>query len=154
MNQTTFSIDAHVKGTMKINVKDGSEYFRGLLLLIRRDHRVTASEANMMRRVGKALGFEREFCETAIREILENKFVVDEPPRFSTRDLAIKFLSDALTLAGIYDESDGSDESWLKSFAENNGLNLERFLREKSEAARKRKDVYAPLEVEGLTVEY
>jgi hypothetical protein len=139
---------------MKISVKDGSEYFRGLLLLIRMDQRVTDSEASIMKRVGKALGFEREFCENAIEEILNNTFVADDPPRFSTRDLAIKFLSDALTLVSVDDGTLGSEESWLKSFAENNGLNLERFLREKENASRKRKDVYAPLEVEGLIVEY
>jgi hypothetical protein len=139
---------------MNINVKDGSEYFRGLLLLISIDRRITPSETALMKRVGKALGFEKDFCENAIQEILDNKFVDDDPPRFSTRDLAIKFLSDALTLAGLDDELQGSEESWLKSFAEHNGLNLERFLREKENASRKRKDVYAPLEVEGLTVEY
>ena len=139
---------------MKIGVKDGSEYFRGLLLLIRMDRRVTASEAIIMKRVGKALGFEKDYCENAIKEILNNQFVANDPPRFSTRDLAIKFLSDALTLVGIDDGTLGSEESWLKSFAENNGLNLERFLREKENASRKRKDVYAQLEVEGLIVEY
>jgi len=139
---------------MKIGVKDGSEYFRGLLLLIRMDRRVTASEAIIMKRVGKALGFEKDYCENAIKEILNNEFVANDPPRFSTRDLAIKFLSDALTLVGIDDGTLGSEESWLKSFAENNGLNLERFLREKENASRKRKDVYAQLEVEGLIVEY
>ena len=139
---------------MKIGVKDGSEYFRGLLLLIRMDRRVTASEAIIMKRVGKALGFEKDYCENAIKEILNNEFVANDPPRFSTRDLAIKFLSDALTLVGIDDGTLGSEESWLKSFAENNGLNLERFLREKENASRKRKDVYAQLEVEALMVEY
>jgi hypothetical protein len=50
---------------MTITVKDGSEYFRGLLLLIAKDHRITEEETTLMKRIGKTLGFENDFCDNA-----------------------------------------------------------------------------------------
>jgi hypothetical protein len=65
---------------MNISVIDGSSYFKGLLLLIRKDRRITESEVRLVKRVGKALGFESRFCGNAIHEILENSYIADTPP--------------------------------------------------------------------------
>jgi hypothetical protein len=132
---------------------DGSNYFRGLLLLIRKDRNASHPEIELMKRIGKALGFETEFCNNAIDEILENKFIVDEPPQFSTKELARKFITDGLTLAASDKEIHPSEEQWLKSTVEKNGLQVEWFLQER-ENATKRKGHYAYLEVDELTVEY
>ena len=70
---------------MNISVVDASNYFKGLLLLIRKDRKVTESEVEFMRHIGKALGFERQFCENAIQGILENEHIRDQPPRFATK---------------------------------------------------------------------
>jgi hypothetical protein len=139
---------------MTITVKDGSEYFRGLLLLIGKDRRITVAETVLMKRIGKALGFEKNFCDNAIQEILDNKFVVDEPPEFSSRELAMKFIRDGLTLAFADDEMHGFEESWMKSAAEKNGLDTEWFLRQRELVVRRKKDSDARLEVDDLTVEY
>jgi len=139
---------------MTITVKEGGEYFRGLLLLISKDRKITDAETVLMKRIGKALGLEKDFCDIAIREILENKFVVDEPPGFSTRELAIKFIKDGLALAGADDEAHGREVAWLKSAAKKNGLDAEWFLRERELAVRRSKDLDARLEVDDLTVEY
>ena len=64
---------------MKISIKDASSYFRGLLLLIRKDKRVDHSEVDLMKRVGKSLGFEPRFCENAIHEILESTYIAETP---------------------------------------------------------------------------
>ena len=139
---------------MTITVKDGSEYLRGLLLLIRKDRKISNAESVLMKRIGKALGFEKDFCDNAIREILDNQFVANEPPGFSTRELALRFIRDGLTLAGADDETHGFEELWLKSVAKNNGIDEERFLRERELAVRRGKDLDARLEVDDLTVEY
>lgn len=131
---------------MTITVKEGSEYFRGLLLLISKDRKITDAETFLMKRIGQALGFEKDFCDNAIHEILDNKFVVDEPPQFSTRELAMKFIKDGLTLAGADEETHGFEESWLRSAAENNGLDAEWFLRERALAVRRKRDLDARLE--------
>lgn len=138
---------------MKITPMDASNYFKGLLLLIRKDGKVTDPEKELTRRVGKSLGFEKEFCDNAIQEILENRFIVDAPPQFSSIELAKKFIKDGLTLTSTDDEIPTPEEEWLKSTAKKNGLGLEWFSQERRNAAiTKGGDVR--LEVDHLIVEH
>jgi hypothetical protein len=138
---------------MKITLLDASNYFKGLLLLIRKDGKVTDKEKELTRRIGRSLGFEKEFCDNAIHEILENKFIVDAPPEFSTRELAMKFVKDGLTLASSEDEVRAPEEEWLKSTATKNGLGLDWFSQERQNTLRtKRTDPH--LEVDHLIVEH
>jgi uncharacterized tellurite resistance protein B-like protein len=138
---------------MKITVLDASNYFRGLLLLVRKDREISDSEMQLMKRIGKTLGFEREFFNNAIQDILENKYIVDAPPEFSTKELAIKFIKDGLTIAFSDDEFHSSEKEWLRSTAEKNGLELTWF-REQSANASNRKQFSSHMEVDDLTVEY
>jgi uncharacterized tellurite resistance protein B-like protein len=138
---------------MKITVIDGSNYFKGLLLLTRKDRKITESEVQLMKRIGKTLGFERKFCDNTIHEILENKYIVDVAPEFSTKELAIKFIKDGLALAFSDNEVHPSEEEWLRSTAEKNGLDLTWFRQESVKAAN-RKQLPSHLEVDDLTVEY
>jgi len=138
---------------MRITVIDASNYLRGLLLLIRIDRKITQSEIDLMRRIGKALGFEKKFCENAISEILENTYIVDEPPLFSQKELAMKFVKDGLSLALSDNEVHPREEAWLRSTAEKNGLDIDFFSQER-ENARNRKEYPVHLEVDGLTVEH
>ncbi|MEX2117015.1 MAG: hypothetical protein WEB37_09005 [Bacteroidota bacterium] len=136
---------------MNISAIDASSYFKGLLLLIRKDRKVTESEVQLMKRIGKALGFEEEFCDQAIKGILENEHVRDQPPKFSSKDLATKFVQDGLVLAFSDNEIHQSEEDWLKLVAELNGLDVQWFsetrLRTIKEAIS-----HPHLEVESLTV--
>jgi hypothetical protein len=139
---------------MTITIADASNYFKGLLLLIRKDREVTQPEIDLMKRIGKALGFEKEFCDNAIREILENTYIEDKPPGFSTKELAIKFIIDGLTLAFVdHEEIHPHEEQWLKSTTEQNGVDLEFFSKER-ENAKNRRGYPVHLEVDDLTVEY
>jgi hypothetical protein len=138
---------------MKISVRDASEYFRGLLLLIKKDHKITETENGMMKRIGQALGFEREFCADAIRDLLENKYILDAPPEFSTRDLAMKFVKDGLTLAFSDQDVPASEVEWLRNTAERNGLDMNWFLQE-WKGATNRKQIDIRLEVDDLCVMY
>jgi hypothetical protein len=141
------------QNTMKITRVDASNYFRGLLLLIRKDGKVTDKEKELTRHIGKSLGFEREFCDNAIHEILENKFIVDVPPVFSTRELAMKFVKDGLTLASSENEVRAPEEEWLKSTATKNGLSAEWFAQERQKTVRT-KGIDVHLEVDHLVVEH
>ena len=138
---------------MTISPIDAGEYFRGLLLLTRKDHKISDAEAELMRRIGKSLGFEREFCEDAIRDILENKYILDMPPQFSAGELAMSFIKDGLTLAYSDQEIPASEEEWLMSVAAKNGLDNEWFNRE-LENASMRKDGHVHLEADNFSVEY
>jgi hypothetical protein len=64
---------------MKIARVDASNYFKGLLLLIRKDGKVTTAEKEPTKCIGKSLGFEKQFCDNAINEILENSIPQTRP---------------------------------------------------------------------------
>ncbi len=136
---------------MKIKVLDGSNYFRGLLLLIRKDHMTAEPEIELMSRIGKALGFETEFCNNAINEILHNEYIVDSPPEFSTMELAEKFIKDGLTLAFSDGEIDPLEEEWLKATAEKNRLDPNWFCQEMKSHTRGT-ELSKLLEADDLTV--
>ncbi len=137
-----------------ITVREASDYFRGLLLLISKDGLISEPEIILMKRIGKSLGFERDFCTIAIKEILENEHVSIEPPKFSTIELAKKFIKDGLILADADNEIHGFEEAWLKSTAEKNSIDVEWFLRERENVAERKRDFDDRLEVDSLTVEY
>lgn len=116
---------------MNIPVIDGSNYFKGLLLLIRRDNRISKAEREIMTRIGRTLGFEEKFIENAIDEIIDNRHINTEPPVFSNREIAEKFLKDGLTLAASDNSIHPHEEAWLQSVAAINNINGEWLLTEK-----------------------
>jgi hypothetical protein len=116
---------------MNVSVKDGSNYFRGLLVLIARDRRISPEEAELMHHVGKSLGFEKNFYENAINEILENKFIAASPPVFPSKLLARCFVKDGLKLAAADNDIHPFEEDFLRAAVELNGLDPEWFLHEK-----------------------
>jgi hypothetical protein len=138
---------------MNISVIDASNYFKGLLLLIGKDRKITQGESALLKRVGKALGFEREFCKNAVNDILENPYIVDTLPVFSSREIAKKFILDGFVIAAVDGAIHLLEEEWLKSTAENYGLEDEWFLQEKATALQ-RTEPPARLEAEDLTVDY
>jgi hypothetical protein len=138
---------------VNISVIDRSNYFKGLLLLIRKDRRITELEIQFMKRIGKALGFERQFCANAIHDILENNFIEDAPLEFSTKELAIKFIKDGFTLAFSDNEFHPFEKEWLRSIAKKNGIDLAWFRKESVNVTNK-KQFPSHMEVDDLTVEY
>jgi hypothetical protein len=138
---------------MNIPLIDAVNYLKGLLLLIRKDRKVTDGEIRLMKRIGNALGFERAFCANAIQEILENQYIVDLPPEFSTKKLAVRFIQDGLALACSDDEVHPAEEAWLRSTAEKNGLGLAWF-RHMLASTPHRNRFRCRLEAERLIVAY
>jgi hypothetical protein len=120
---------------MKISVIDGSNYFKGLLLLMRKDRKIARPEIEVMKRIGKKLGFDSEFCDNAIHEILDNEYIIDEPPAFSSRELAVRFIKDGLVLVFADNESHPSEVEWLRRTAENHSLDATWFRHETENAA-------------------
>ncbi len=106
-----------------------------------------------MKRIGKALGFEKEFYENAIGDILENKYIVDTAPEFSSKNLAEKFIRDGLVLAAVDNEIHAAEETWLRSVAEKNGLSREWFDAQKI-SLLSGSPLSTSLEVDSLTVQY
>jgi hypothetical protein len=138
---------------MNISVVDGTNYFKGLLLLIRKDRKITETEILLLKRIGKSLGFESEFCDNAIRDILENEYIVDAHPEFTTKELTVKFIKDGLAIAFSDNDFHPSEEEWLRVTAQKNGLDVIWFFRE-SEIAAHRNHLPSRMEVDDLTVQY
>ncbi len=136
---------------MNITVLEASEYFRGLLILIRKDFKTTQHEIDVVKRIGKILGFAEEFCANAVSEILENPFITEESPLFSTRELAIKFLRDGISIAFADGEAHPREEEWLGSVARKNGVDPVILL---EELKKPQGAPGAPLEAEDLVVRY
>ena len=136
---------------MKISKIDASNYLKGLMLLIRKDHKITETENILLMRIGKSLGFEPEFCERTINEILNNNFIEDTPPVFSEKDLAVKFIKDGLAVIFSDNIIHPAEENWLVATAEKNDIDIISFSELKKEYA-KRHQVSPKLEVDDLIV--
>lgn len=101
-----------------------------MLLLIKTDRQITGQEFDIMKRLGKALGFEEQFCETAINEILDNPYIDTAHPVFSSKDVAQQFIKDGLTLAIADKEVHTGEVEWLQATAQKNDIDLQWFKQE------------------------
>jgi len=117
-----------------MTLKDRSLYFKGLLLLIRKDRQTVQAEVDLMMRVCGILGFEKKFCAEAIADILKNPYIVDEPSHFSREEVAACFIRDGLSLAFADKELHAKEEQWLRATADLNGLGMDLFNRELEKA--------------------
>jgi len=117
---------------MKLNVFDRSNYLKGLLVLISKDKKISDDESSFIMKVGKTLGFDREFCEEAIETLLENNYISQEPPEFSNVEFARSFIEDAISVAITDDELSQLEIGYLKAIAEKNHVDDDWFVRQLS----------------------
>lgn len=104
-----------------------------------------------MKQIGKTLGFEPAFCENAITSILENKYILDEAPSFTSVEVAEKFIEDGLYLAFSDGEIHPLEEEWLKDAAEKNGIDLNSFNEMKKKFNQKNSVTYK-MNIDDFTV--
>lgn len=107
---------------MRMSLMDRSMYYKGLMLLIRKDREINDEEKKIMMAIGKNLSFEEKFCENAIKEILTNRHVIDVPPCFSNAAIAKCFIKDGLRISFVDNETHEAELAWLKAVADENGL--------------------------------
>lgn len=107
---------------MVITLFDRSMYLKGLLLLIRQDREIHQNERHILMRIGEVLGFEKKFCENAITEVLGNKYIIDEPPRFANSDIAKCFIKDGLRLALVDGQFHKKEVAWLRAVAQQHSI--------------------------------
>jgi len=112
---------------LEIPQLDRSCYLKGLLITARKDNQLSESEISIIKKIATRLGFSSDFFEETISHLLENKFITEEPIKFSKQNIAKSFIEDGLKLA-LSDESVTDDEmNWLKDTAKENGLDEEWF---------------------------
>jgi hypothetical protein len=114
---------------MDVSITDASQYFRGLLILSRRDGTITSREAESVSRLGAKLGFARSFCLESIGDILANEHVDDTPPVFESAEIARKFITDGLTLASADRTMTAPELAWLEKTSALNGFDGDWFSR-------------------------
>jgi hypothetical protein len=111
-----------LKVNMKASLRDRSNYFRGLLVLIGRDRIIHPGENTLTMGVGKILDFDRRFCEAAVKDLLGNEHINENPITFEERVIAECFLRDALRMALIDNDIHSRELAWLKTVAGANDL--------------------------------
>ena len=107
---------------MELSYQDRGEYFRGLLILIGKDNIINQNEREKIIEIGIRFGFEKSFCNEAVNDFLENQFISMEAPHFSDRNIAEKFLEDAICLSLIDNDFHIEELEWLEKVALNNGI--------------------------------
>jgi len=110
---------------MKLTLLDRSSYFKGLLLLIKQDNLISENEKGIIIKIGKTLGFDKSFIESAVKELLENEFITDEIPVFSDRFIAESFILDGLKVAFSDNEFSAEELEHLSNIAYQNGIDKE-----------------------------
>lgn len=115
-----------LESKIHIDTRDKSFYLKGLLILIGKDRKISETERNLVVFIGRSLGFERKFCETAVSELLDNKYITDEPPKFSHPLIAESFIIDGLHIAVSDKELNPEELEFLIATARENNLSTER----------------------------
>lgn len=108
--------------SMRLSLLDRSLYYKGLMILIRKDHQIHDEEKKIMLNIGKMLGFDPKFCTKTMEELLDNNHIIDAPPLFSETDIALCFIRDGLRLSASDGQVHEAEIKWLESVAENNGI--------------------------------
>jgi len=135
---------------MNLSLLNRSNYFKGLLVLVRRDRFVDSRESHLMLQIGAILDFDRRFCESTINDLLSNKHITRQPIIFSDKRLRECFFRDALRLALVDGHLHLRELSWLRTVARaNNQSNqwLDAIIR-KSKEFLATSDLTAPFEIQ------
>lgn len=91
--KTTPELNENIMKTL-----DNGNLLRGLLLLIKTDKNIWDHELRIFVQEGVKLGYDKEFCENSIRNVLRNKHINQSPPVFFYKANAIKFLRVAMSI--------------------------------------------------------
>jgi len=108
---------------MNIPVIDKSNYLKGLLITARKDKQLTDPEKNIIKGIAEKLGFANDFYEETIRNLLTNKYIIEEPIKFSSKKIAESFVIDGLKLFYSDNMVEKGEIEWLKKTAIKNGIN-------------------------------
>ena len=120
-----------------------SHYYRGLLVLLRRDRIIDAREKELMLKIGEILDFDRRFCAAAIDDLMSNAHITRDPFIFPDKSVRDCFFRDALRIALIDGNLHPSERRWLQKMAHANGTSrrwLDTLIREFQD----KKEVWTP----------
>jgi len=138
---------------MKLPLAEKSDYYKGLLVVSRRDRILHERERDFLIRVGEMLDYDRRFCENTLDELLSNAHISRTPVVFSSEIIKECFFRDALRVAYMDGCIHPAELRWLRQAAQANGKSnqwLDSIIREFSEKPDLR-DPHLPLEIQNHT---
>ena len=112
---------------MQIPVIDKSNYLKGLLITARKDKKLADSEKKIIKGIAEKLGFASDFYNEIIHNLLANKYIDEEPVKFSNIKIAESFLMDGLRLAFSDNKVESEELDWLRNTAIENGISTKWF---------------------------
>jgi hypothetical protein len=107
---------------MEFSVLDKSNYLKGLLVIAKKDNKLTEPEKIIIRNIALKLGFATDFYEDTLKSLLANKYILDDPIEFSHKKIAESFICDGFKLAFSDGILPDKEIKWLKEIADKNGL--------------------------------
>ena len=107
---------------MEFTDQDKSNYLRALLILIGKDKNIAVKEKELFLRLSKVLGFSEKFCSDAVDELLENNYIIEDPPKFSDIKIAKAFVKDGIQLAFADGYLHLYEMNWIKFVADKNNV--------------------------------
>ena len=107
---------------MVLTLHDKSSYLKGLLILVGKDKIIAEHERTLLTEVSKILGFDPKFCNDAINELLENEYIIEEPPKFSDKEIAKSFIKDGIKIAFADKVLHLYELNWLKAVSDKNEI--------------------------------
>lgn len=112
---------------MNFSAQDKSNYLKGLLVIAKKDKELTEQEIEIIKETARKLGFAQDFYEGALKSLLVNKYISEEPIIFSDKKIAESFVTDGLKLAYCDHTMANSEKEYLESVASENNLDKEWF---------------------------
>jgi hypothetical protein len=107
---------------MNIPIIDRSNYLKGLFITAKLDKELTDKEKDILKKISDKLGFASDFFQETIRNLLSNKYIIEEPIIFSNQEIAHSFVKDAVKLASVNNLVTDAEIEWLKRTAEINKI--------------------------------
>jgi len=112
---------------MELTLLDKSNYLKGLLVVAKKDNQLTEPEKKIIRSIALKLGFATEFYEETLKGLMVNKYIAEDPIKFSSIKIAESFIADGLLLAFSDYTNHEKELNWLKSTAFLNEIDEEKF---------------------------
>ena len=115
---------------MTISPRDRINYFKGILHLNIGKSDSQKLEEKDIRNWIEILQFDPEFFEFAIKNFVNNVAVFEDPPVFSSKEVAKVFVRDGIRIAFKRKEFEAAEFEWLHQVLKKNQIEEQWFLRE------------------------
>ncbi len=110
---------------MNIPIIDRSNYLKGLFIAAKLDGQLNSHKKEILKEISDRLGFSRDFYEETVRNLLRNKYIKEEKIKFSSKEIAISFLNDAINISTSEGNLKEKEINWLKEIAQLNDVETE-----------------------------